>query len=125
MVRALDAPTTIGLKRHPHFGSALYFTLRHGVPVCYLRPIAGPKGRCAFSFPLFVDSAGATISHDQLCEHKEAEELSCAKAEDFDLTESDLKSVGVNGTKESGDSDRASTSTEEIEMEPLYNSYGR
>lgn len=68
------------------------------------------------------------MSHERLHDRNEAAELSCATADDFDLTESDLQAgdlgVGI-GADRNDARGTGSDDDDDDPIEPMYNSYGR
>jgi len=140
--------STIRLRSNPDFKEALKYTLKDGLPVCFLRPIQSKSGQCHFAYPLHVKneqlmSYGETKKHGleayrpvdpseyNLTEEEEQEALRSLEhqdsASDTDLTSNNSLSSDeeqelppeYEGPTDGSPADPSSF------PEPVLNSYGR
>lgn len=133
--------------------SAFKYTLKDGSPVCYLRPIQNPAGRCHFSFPLYrhggehgqllsleevvkrglrqdEDSAYTPVRPDEynLTEEEEEEALDrMRRTEDEEGWEGEEEEDGSDSSVEGKEREGGAEEGEEEEedVEAVVNSYGR
>jgi hypothetical protein len=125
------------------FKSAFHWTVKDGLPVCYLRPLKAENNRCHFSYPLYRQGE-KLLSYEELTKLglTQEEEYTPVTADEYNITEDDLAMAAAATSIEEADTcgndadHEGESSAEEIEdpAEPpriaqkpdaVYNSYGR
>lgn len=141
MVEA-DAGSTQKLRAHSRFGPALKYTLKDGLPVCFLRPAKSSTGQCHFAYPLFKRGEGDVGDGGDTLSPQEAEERGLGTyvpvtASEYNLTEEEEEEAlrrlrdGVEDeeeeeeVEESEEEEDEQESEEVEEAEPIMNSFGR
>ena len=82
------------MKLRQKFKKSFHWTLKNGLPICYLRPIKSESGRCHYSYPLYhID--GTLLSYDEVVEEglMEEEVYTPVKPEEYNLTEEEEKAA--------------------------------
>jgi hypothetical protein len=142
----LGVQTTWALRQHNLFKEALKYTLRNGLPVCFLRPARNTKqGHCHFAYPIHKyseddsrkDKAGKLLTFEEVHD-QELVSYEPVRPEEYNLTEEEEEASypadGAEEEEEESEEDSAEEEeneeeqeeeVEEPEAEPQLNSYGK
>jgi tetratricopeptide (TPR) repeat protein len=144
--------TTWALRQHNLFKEALKYTLRNGLPVCFLRPAKNTKqGHCHFAYPLHKyasddsrkDKVGKLLTFEEV-HSQELVSYEPVRPDEYNLTEEEENATYAQqgeeeeeeeeeeedsaeeaDEKEGGGEEEQSQEVEEPDPEPQLNSYGK
>ena len=111
------------MKLRKKFKKSFHWTVKNGLPICYLRPIKSETGRCHYSYPLYHVN-GTLLSYDETVKEGllEEEVYTPVKPEEYNLTEEEelaamakfqedeldeINTIGVTEEKNEGSADDA------------------